>query len=350
MIIETCDIAVNNDAIAKRFDGIELELAHLFRRWQDRQVKNVQQKRLPVLSMESAISDVIAWMEEERGLSPNYQSLIRYSLDTFFAWIKAKPLRAIQTADLTLYLAFHKQRGLAAGSLKIITLSLRVLFHFLLVHGIIKKDPAASLEYPFVRSKIPDVLTRDEMRKLLSADFEARPYPLRDRAIIELFYSSGVRLAELCAATLANLDLQLRTIRVTGKGNKTRIIPISHAACKAIADYLFSERPSLAGKVSPEEVFLSRNGRALSSHMVRTILKDVAHLAGIERSVRPHLLRHTMATDLMRGGADLRVIQAMLGHENLSTTETYLHLDTTHLQNVIRQFHPRGTLERTSLS
>jgi site-specific recombinase XerD len=347
MILEACDIAVN-DIAAGRFDGIERELAYLFRQWQAKHVKKVQYKRLPNISKESAINEVIAWMEEERGLSPNYQSLIRYSLDTFSVWIKDAPLRAIRTADLTEYLSFHKQRGLAPGSLKVITVSLRVLFHFLLVHGVIRKDPAATLEYPIVRSRIPEVLTRDEMRKLLFADLRLRPYPLRDRAIIELFYSSGVRLSELCNATLTHLDLQQRTIRVTGKGNKTRIIPVNHVACKAITDYLHSERPSLAGAVLSDEVFLSRKGRALSSQMVRTIVKDVALSAGIQR-VRPHLLRHTMATDLMRGGADLRVIQELLGHENLSTTETYLHLDATHLQNVIKQFHPRGTHERASL-
>jgi integrase/recombinase XerD len=267
-------------------------------------------------------------------------------LETFAEWIKThrddKALSAIGTEDLTDYLAGAKQRGLASGSLKLITIALQMLFRFLKARGSLKEDPAKTLQSPRVRSRLPQILKQDEVARLLSADLSARSYPLRDRAIIELLYSSGLRLSELTGATLTNFSLTERIIRVTGKGNKTRIVPVNHEACQAIQDYLGSERAQLAGNRCPPEIFLSRRG-PISNQMAWIIVKEIAVLAGIKRCVWPHLLRHTMATDLLRGGADLRVIQELLGHENLSTTQIYLNLDVEYLQKVIKNHHPRGT-------
>jgi integrase/recombinase XerD len=302
--------------------------------------------RMFTITLASAIDDVIDWMAHERGLSLNYQKSVRHSLETFADWIQnsrgGKPLNAIETDDLTAYLAAAKQRGLAAGSLKSITIALQMLFRFLKDRRSLKQDPAKTLQSPRVRSRLPQILKQDEIRRLLSADLSARPYPLRDRAILELLYSSGLRLSELTGATLTNLSLTERIIRVTGKGNKTRIVPVSHTACQAIQDYLGSERAQLAGNRCPPEIFLSRQG-PISKQMAWKTVKEIAVLAGIKRCVWPHLLRHTMATDLLRGGADLRTIQEILGHENLSTTQIYLNLDVEYLQKVIKNHHPRGT-------
>jgi integrase/recombinase XerD len=201
------------------------------------------------------------------------------------------------------------------------------------------------LEAPRVRLRVPEVLKKDEITKLLSVDLRGRPFPRRDRAMLELFYSSGIRLSELTGATLPNLNLPDRIIRVTGKGNKKRIVPVNHTACGAIKDYLGTKRSKLAGNNLAPEIFLSRRG-PISNQMVWITIQEIASLAGITRRVWPHLLRHTMATDLLKGGADLRVIQEILGHENLSTTQNYTHLDVEHLSKVVQKCHPRGVKMR----
>jgi integrase/recombinase XerD len=300
-------------------------------------------------TLESAIEDLISWMAEERGSSVNYQINIRQSLERFAHWIREngdKSVTAIRIEDLTSFLAYEKRRGLVSGSLRQITIALQMLFRVLKTLGDVTQDPAKTLEAPRVRSRLPEVLKRDEMRKLLAVDLQGRPFPLRDRAMLELFYSSGIRLSELTGATLPNLDLPERIIRVTGKGTKTRIVPVNRAACRAIEDYLGLERAKLAGKSCALEIFLSRRGRSISNQMVWIILKEIAVAAGIKRTIWPHLLRHTMATDLLKGGADLRVIQELLGHENLSTTEIYTHLDVEYLGKVLKKHHPRGNHDR----
>ena len=332
-------------------DGIEAELAKLYRSLRAHQgglsVEQSSRRR----SVEGTIDDLIAWMANERGLSFNYQISTRRSLEGFATWIKnkrgaaeCKSLNAIRTGELTAYLASEKQRGLASASLKLITIALKIFFRFLTSHGDLKQDPAKMLHAPRVSSRLPQILNKEEINKLLSADLNGRPYPLRDRAMLELFYSSGLRLSELTRAKLENLSLSERMIRVTGKGNKTRLIPVNHTACRAIEDYLNSERIKLAGKTCAPEIFLSRRGRAMSNQMAWLIVKEIALAAGIKRRVYPHLFRHTMASDLLIGGANLRVIQELLGHENISTTETYLHLDSTYLREIIRRHHPRGVI------
>jgi integrase/recombinase XerD len=292
-------------------------------------------------------------MAEECWLSVNYQLLTRQNLKKFSEWIRARrgsslsiSLNSIGTKDLTNYLASKKQSGLEPGSLRLIVIALRMFFSFLKGRGDLKKDPAQLLEAPRVRPRLPEVLTKDEIAKLLSADLRGRPFPLRDQAILELFYSSGIRLSELTHATLPNLNLADRIIRVTGKGNKTRIVPVTTTACGAIKEYLGLERANLAGKNLAPEIFLLRRG-PISNQMVWLTIQEIASLAGITRRVWPHLLRHTAATDLLKGGADLRVIQEILGHENLSTTQIYTHLDVEHLSKVIQNCHPRGVRMRT---
>jgi integrase/recombinase XerD len=327
-------------------DRIELELARLFRNLQTLEAEASGAARSQArITLESATEDLISWMADERALSVNYQLLTRQSLKKFAEWIRETrgdtSLNSVRIEDLTDYLAATKQNGLEPGSLRLIVIALRMFFGFLKSRGDLKQDPAKTLEAPRVRSRLPEVLKKDEINRLLSVDLAARPYPLRDRAIVELFYSSGIRLSELTRATLPNLSLPERIIRVAGKGEKTRIVPVNHAACRATKDYLGFERAKLAGKSGSPEIFLSRQG-AISNQMVRIILKEIADLAGINRRVWPHLLRHTFATDLLRGGADLRVIQELLGHENLSTTEIYTHLSVEHLSEVVRKCHPRG--------
>jgi integrase/recombinase XerD len=185
-------------------------------------------------------------------------------------------------------------------------------------------------------------LNQVEVKRLLEADLSSRPFPIRDRAMIELFYSSGLRISELTGARLENLNLKERVLRVVGKGSKTRIVPMGRTACDAIDQYLTRERVDRVGKKTGNEIFLSRHGKKLTTQRVWQIVKEIAALAGTEINVYPHLLRHSFATHLLANGADLRVIQELLGHADISTTQIYTHVDQSRLLAIHKKYHPRG--------
>ena len=189
---------------------------------------------------------------------------------------------------------------------------------------------------------LPKTLNQVEVRQLLEANMLGRPFPYRDRAMLELFYASGLRISELAGARLENLNLQERIIRVIGKGSKTRLVPVGRIACEAIDRYLTQERAHLVGKKTGNEVFLSRQGKKLTTQRIWQILKEIAAATGFETNVYPHLLRHSFATHLLANGADLRIIQELLGHADISTTQLYTHVEQSRLKSIHKQFHPRG--------
>jgi integrase/recombinase XerD len=178
--------------------------------------------------------------------------------------------------------------------------------------------------------------------KLLDSIDRAIRLGRRDRAILELFYSSGLRLSELCKLRLEMIDFDEGFVRITGKGNKTRVVRVGTKAREAVTDYLTNERPDLVSKKTSSHVFLSVRGTLISPDRVRQIVKERAKLAGIDQNVYPHLLRHSFATHLLEGGADLRVIQELLGHADISTTQIYTHVDRQRLKSIHKRFHPRG--------
>jgi integrase/recombinase XerD len=203
-------------------------------------------------------------------------------------------------------------------------------------------DPAEPLHSPKPEKTLPETLHARECIRLLESIDVAKPLGSRDRAMLELFYSSGLRLRELCGARLEHLDLGEKFIRVTGKGNKTRIIPLGDEARISIEHYLAVERPTLVKRRTSSHVFLSVRGGALSPDRVREIVKERAQQAGIEQNMYPHLLRHSFATHLLEGGADLRVIQELLGHADIATTQIYTHVDQQRMKNIHKSYHPRG--------
>jgi integrase/recombinase XerD len=173
-------------------------------------------------------------------------------------------------------------------------------------------------------------------------DLHQRPYPKRDRAILELLYSSGLRISELTNARLEQINLEDRFIRVTGKGNKTRVIPVGRKACEAINEYLEAERHNLVKPRTGSELFLSRRGQKLTTQRVWQIVKEIAELGAFDMRIYPHLLRHSFATHLLSNGADLRIIQELLGHADISTTQIYTHVDQNRLKTIHKKFHPRA--------
>ncbi|MEM0895845.1 MAG: tyrosine recombinase [Verrucomicrobiota bacterium] len=292
--------------------------------------------------MQSQIEAFILHLATERGLSENYQLLVRQVLERFLAFRGDKPVKQVAESDLTDFLAKRKGDGLAASSMRIELIALKIFFRFLLARGIIKLDPSEKILSPRPDQALPDTLNEDVVRRLVESVDGGEPLDLRDRAILETFYGSGLRVSELALARLENLDLDGGFLRVTGKGNKTRIVPIGSAERERIERYLQSGRPHLVVRKTSSEIFLSVRGGPLTTERLRQIVRERAARAGIEERVYPHLLRHSFATHLLGNGADLRVIQELLGHADIATTQIYTHVDDKRLKAVHKQFHPRG--------
>lgn len=294
--------------------------------------------------MESHCDQFIRFLATERGLSGAYQLSVRQTLDALAGWMKSRntSLRDIGTDELAAFLSQRKLEGLNAASLRITTVHLKVFFRWLVGREKLEMDPAEPLLAPRPDMTLPETLHATELVKLLESIDPSLPLGRRDLAILELFYSSGLRLSELCKVRLEMMDFEEGFIRISGKGGKTRIVRVGNKAREAMTNYLANERPGLVGKKTSSHIFLSVRGGALSPDRVRQIVKERAKFAGIDQNVYPHLLRHSFATHLLEGGADLRVIQELLGHADISTTQIYTHVDRQRLKAVHKQFHPRG--------
>ena len=203
-------------------------------------------------------------------------------------------------------------------------------------------NPAETLTLPRPEKHLPETLNPGDVRRLIESVGPGDPQGLRDRAMLELLYSSGLRVSELCNARLENLDLDSGFIRVTGKGNKTRMVPVGAPAIVAMNNYLESARPALVKPRTGAEIFLSVRGKKLTPQRIWQLIKQYAARAGLDTNVFPHLLRHSFATHLLGGGADLRIIQELLGHADISTTQIYTHVEKSGLKAVLKKFHPRG--------
>lgn len=318
--------------------------------------------------MRAAIEDFILYLATERGLSDNYQISTRLSLEGFAHWLERRKLVAamgevaldqmltsgaappaveIATGDVSLpqisdYLAHKKRLGLSAASIKLVVVAIKIFFRWLLARKRIERDPAEVLSLPRTERYLPETMNELQVDHLLEGIPTNAPRGLRDRAILELLYASGLRVSELVNLTLERIDFDNRIVRVTGKGNKTRLVPVGQKACDAIRGYLEKERPEMVRKKTGSEVFLSNRGTKLTTIRIWQIVKACAKNAGLEINVYPHLLRHSFATHLLSNGADLRIIQEMLGHADISTTQIYTHVDQQRLKAVHHKFHPRA--------
>ena len=283
------------------------------------------------------------FLATERGLSKNYQLLVRRNLERFSNWLNnIKQLDSITTDDLSEYLSKRKKEGLAASSIRQNVVSLKIFFRFLCNHKILSEDIAEELFSPKPEQLLPKTINQKDVIRLLESIETSDPLGMRDRALIELLYSSGLRLGEIMEALLENLYVEEAHIRVTGKGNKTRIVPIGKKALEAINNYLEKGRKKLVNSKSTSHIFLSIRGKKLSPSRIWQIVKERSKRANINSPIYPHQLRHSFATHLLSGGADLRIIQELLGHADISTTQTYTHVDEKGLKKVHEKFHPRG--------
>jgi len=294
--------------------------------------------------MSDEIEEFLIYLATERGLSTNYQLIVQRSLETFATWASHRglALKTVEPGHITDFLAFRKRSGLQASSVRLDAVAVRIFFRFLVSRQGWARNPAETLSLPRPEKHLPETLNPGDVRRLIESVGEGDPRGLRDRAMLELLYSSGLRVSELCDARLENLDLDSGFIRVTGKGNKTRMVPVGAPALAAMKSYLESGRPPLVRPRTGAEIFLSIRGKKLTSQRIWQLIKQYAARAGLDINVFPHLLRHSFATHLLGGGADLRIIQELLGHADISTTQIYTHVEKSGLKAVLKKFHPRG--------
>lgn len=248
----------------------------------------------------------------------------------------------VTTPHLRDFIYLLKDLGLSASSIRRMISAVRTYFAFLVSEGLVQADPAAALQSPRRWRPLPDVLTAAEAVALLDAAADDTPLAWRNRALLELAYGGGLRVSELCGLELRDLLLTEQLVRVYGKGGKERVVPLGRQVIGIVAVYLHQLRPELDQGASAGRVLLNARGRPLSRVGAWKIVKAAAERAAIGKTVSPHTLRHSFATHLLEGGADLRAVQEMLGHADLSTTQIYTHVDREYLRSIHRQFHPRA--------
>lgn len=296
--------------------------------------------------MEESIERFLLYLAAERGLSAAYRRSVGQTLAAFALWCRAHYLTWADVRPET-FTAFRRERrdeGKASSSLRVEGVHLRIFFRYLHSEGLIPEDPAALLECGRMPLTVPETLAAPEVNTLLSSIVpHTDPLSCRDRALLEMLYGSGLRVSELVSLRAAQVDWDEDFLRITGKGSKTRYVPLGKVAAQALKDYLSTARPKLLRNGKRADVlFLSVRGTGLTRERIRQIIKTRAAAAGLDVNVYPHLLRHSFATHLLENGADLRVIQDMLGHADLATTQIYTHVDRKRLVSIVETFHPRG--------
>jgi len=299
------------------------------------------------MNWESTIIQFRNFLSLEKGLSQNTITSYERDINKLVQFLDiqqlAVPPHMITLKHLKDFISWINETGLHARSQARIISGLKAFYNYLLIEDSIEKDPTALLQSPNIGRKLPEVLSIDEIDRILGAIDLSKPEGQRNKAIIETLYSCGLRVSELINLRITNLYFKDGFIKVTGKGNKERLVPIGEKAIKEIR-YYFQDRNLLSNidKSGENIVFLNRRGKPLSRVMIFTIIKNLAKTAGIKKNISPHTFRHSYATHLIDGGADLRAVQEMLGHESIITTEIYTHLDREYLRDAIIRFHPRA--------
>jgi integrase/recombinase XerD len=287
------------------------------------------------------------YLKLERSLSVNSVEAYIRDVEKLAQFIDLKyrdtsPLK-VTSRQLQSFLHYINEVGMSAFSQARILSGIKAFYKYLLFEEMIENDPTALIEGPKLGRKLPDTLSYEEIERMLSAIDLSKPEGGRNRAMLELLYSSGLRVSELVELKVGNIYFDVGFVRVVGKGNKERLVPIGRDAMKYLKIYIDEIRVHVPVKKGYEShVFLNRRGRKLTRVMVFLIIKDLAEVIGLKKVISPHTFRHSFATHLIEGGADLRAVQEMLGHESITTTEIYTHLDRDYLRQVIQEFHPRS--------
>jgi integrase/recombinase XerD len=297
---------------------------------------------------EALVLDFLAYMELERGLARNTLGAYRTDLLQYGEFlgrrgIDATAARPAHVSDFLVELAEGNGRPpCATSTIHRKAACLRAFYRHLRREEVVADDPTASLSAPRRGRKLPQVLNLSEVQRLLEQPRGAEPTALRDRALLEVMYASGLRASEATGLEIADVDLSRGFLRARGKGSKERVVPLGRKAAVAVAAYLRAGRPKLVGERAESKLFVNFRGGPLTRQGLYKIVQRHAKTAGLEGKMSPHTLRHTFATHLLAGGCDLRSVQEMLGHADISTTQIYTHVDREYLRQVHRQYHPRG--------
>ena len=295
----------------------------------------------------SAIKGFQAYLKLEKSLSPNSIEAYSRDIDKLYQFSEAQSIKLkpenITLTDLRHFINWINELGMIPSSQARILSGIKAFYKYMLMEDIIKDDPSELLESPRIQRKLPDTLSYEDINKLIAAIDLSRPDGARNKAILEVLYGCGLRVSELTELKLSNLYLDIEFIKVTGKGSKERLVPIGGAAVKALKIWIEHVRVHTTIKKGEEDmVFLNQRGSRISRIYIFTLIKLLAETIGLKKSISPHTFRHSFATHLVEGGADLRAVQEMLGHESITTTEIYTHLDREFLKGTIIQFHPRN--------
>jgi len=299
------------------------------------------------VNWDTAIKQFGQYLKLERSLSENSIEAYVHDAEKLKQYMelsaaKTSPLKTT-SKELQKFIHYLNELGMSAQSQARILSGLKTFFKYLVYEDLIENNPAGLLEGPKLGRKLPDTLEYTEIIKMFEAIDLSLPQGARNRAMLETLYSSGLRVSELVELRLANIYFDVGFLRVVGKGNKERLVPIGRDALKYLKIYIEEVRvlvPAIKGFES--YAFLNRRGRKLSRVMVFLVIKGLAAKIGLRKSISPHTFRHSFATHLIEGGADLRAVQEMLGHESITTTEIYTHLDRDYLRQVVQEFHPRS--------
>ena len=297
--------------------------------------------------MERALEHFIGYLSLERGLVKNSVLAYRSDLSDFIAYLKARSISsymAVTRDDIIDYLSDCKDRGMEVATLARRLVAIKVFFRYLFQERIIGADITDVMDSPKLWRILPEFMSSREVEALMNVyavnakDFLA----IRNRAILEVLYACGLRVSEVASLNVSSVNAENGVIRVLGKGSKERIVPVGHLAVQALRRYLTKSRPNLLRSPDEPTLFLSQRGRKLNRERIWAIIKEAALQAGIMKNIHPHTLRHSFASHLLENGADLRVIQEMLGHADIATTQIYTHVDQRQLLAVHKKFHPRS--------
>lgn len=295
--------------------------------------------------MQALLDQFLDYVALEKGLSPNTRAAYANDLQTFLAYLRTcgvSSINAVRRNHITGFLLAQKDQGLSTNSLCRRLVAIKVFFRFLQQEGLLASNITEAMESPKVWKMLPGTLTYKEVDRLLASPDASRPLGLRDRALLETLYGTGLRVSELAHLTLNDIHFDEGYVRCMGKGSKERVVPIGDRAITALRQYLEDVRPALSKGRVVAAVFLNYRGQPLGRKGIWKLIKKHARAAGITKNVKPHTLRHSFASHLLANGAPLRVIQEMLGHADIATTQIYTHVDPARLKSIHAQFHPRA--------
>lgn len=304
-------------------------------------------KKIKNMLWQSYIKGFKAYLKLERSLSGNSVEAYLNDLDKLIQYFKSlniEPMLSdVTTVDIKSFISWLHNLGMLGSTQARVISGLKAFFSYLMLEDIIQTDPMALIEGPKLIRKLPDTLNIYEINSLLDAIDASKPEGMRNKAILEVLYGCGLRVTELTELKISNLYPQIEFIKVIGKGNKERLVPIGGIALKLLDIYINQIRVHVKIKKGNEDfIFLNRFGAKLSRIAIFNLIKSLAAQTGLQKTISPHTLRHSFATHLIEGGADLRAVQEMLGHSSITTTEIYMHLDRDYLKEVITHFHPRS--------